>query len=138
MSSWRERIATLRAVTALCGARLLIVFLPFRVWRSSLGHASSHIPERHGQLVAEGERLASHVEWAAHRLPFAAECLPQAMALSWLLRRRAIRHVLVFAVRPAGLRSAPDTLHAWIEIDGVTVLGELPGPWVQTLRLGGE
>lgn len=136
MSSWRGRIATLGAMAALCRARLLIAFIPFRFWRGGLGRASSRIPQGSGQAMAEGQRLARQVEWAAHRLPFAAQCLPQAMALSWLLRRRGIRHALVFAVRPADLRAAPDPLHAWIEIDGVTILGELPGPWLQTLRLG--
>ena len=57
------------------------------------------------------------------------------MALSWMLRQKRIQHALVFAVRPAPLREAVDGLHAWIEADGAKVIGELPGPWVETLRL---
>jgi hypothetical protein len=86
--------------------------------------------------LAEGQRLARQVERAAARLPFSTKCLPRAMALSWILRRKRIGHVLVFAVRPAGLRDGPDALHAWVEIEGVTVIGDLPGPWLETLRLG--
>ena len=58
------------------------------------------------------------------------------MALSWLLRQKRIGHTVVFAVRPADLRNSPDALHAWVEVDGSKVIGDLPGPWLQTLRLG--
>lgn len=60
------------------------------------------------------------------------------MALSWILRRKRIAHTVVFAVRPAGLRDSADALHAWVEVHGETILGELPGPWLETLRLGAE
>lgn len=58
------------------------------------------------------------------------------MALSWMLRGKAIGHSVVIAVRPAGMRNAADGLHAWVEVDGGTIIGELPGPWVEMLRLG--
>lgn len=58
------------------------------------------------------------------------------MALSWLLRWNGIGHCLIFAVRPASQRKTDDQLHAWVEVDGQTVIGELPGPWVETLQLG--
>jgi len=80
--------------------------------------------------------LAGDIEWAAKRLPFKTKCLPRAMALSWTLRERGIDHVVVFAVRPAETRGADSDLHAWVEVRGKTILGALPGPWVETLRLG--
>jgi hypothetical protein len=52
------------------------------------------------------------------------------MALSWMLRRRAIPHRLAMAARPAGQRGGADDLHAWVEASGIIVLGELPGPWI--------
>jgi hypothetical protein len=58
------------------------------------------------------------------------------MALSWMLRGKGIGHSTVIAVRPADMRNAHDSLHAWVEVDGATILGELPGPWVVMLRLG--
>jgi aryl-alcohol dehydrogenase-like predicted oxidoreductase len=82
-------------------------------------------------------RSAGHVEWAAVRLPFSTKCLPQAMALSWMLRRKGISHQLVLAARPAHLRDSADALHAWVEVDGTKIVGDLPGPWIETLRLGG-
>ena len=130
---WRGRLATVRSMAALSWARLLVVAVPFSWWRDRLGCKESvddTVP------LVEGQRLARQIEWAAERLPGEVKCLPQAMVLSWILRSNQIRHAVVFAVRPAGRRQQPDSLHAWVEIDGTTVLGNLPGPWLETLRLG--
>jgi hypothetical protein len=86
--------------------------------------------------LSDSRRFATHVDRAATLLPFQTKCLPRAMALSWMLRRERIQHALVIAVRPAELRDAADGLHAWVEVDGAKIIGELPGPWVETLRLG--
>lgn len=83
-------------------------------------------------------QLAADVEWAARRLPVATKCLPRAMALSWMLRRRRIGHTLVIAVRPSEMRQSADAMHAWVEIEGERLIGDLPGPWIETLRLGAE
>lgn len=85
---------------------------------------------------AEAQRWAAHVNWAARRVPIPMKCLPQAMALSALLRRRDINHAVVFAVRPKDMRPGSDSLHAWVESNGARIIGDLPGPWTVTLRLG--
>jgi hypothetical protein len=107
---------------------LLVALVPLRWWRSILGSAPSGANRAD---PATARRLAAHIERAAWRLPVPVKCLPQAIALSWQLRRRAIAHSVVFAVRPPGMRDSDDTLHAWVECDGRIVLGELPGPWMQ-------
>jgi aryl-alcohol dehydrogenase-like predicted oxidoreductase len=117
----------------LCWASLVVRLVPFRRWSKSLGRIGPVAPS----APAEARRAAGAVERAAWRLPFRAKCLPQAMALSWLLRRRGIGHAVVIAVRPAQLRDSPDALHAWLEVDGEKIIGDLPGPWLETLRLGG-
>lgn len=129
--SWRLRRRTLRAMAALCLARLVVALLPFRHWRERLGHAEGCEDAR------EAARWAAHVERGAARLPFETKCLPRAMALSWLLRNERIAHELVLAVRPADTRDK-DALHAWIEAGDERILGNLPGPWHETLRLDGE
>jgi len=53
-----------------------------------------------------------------------------------MLRARKIDHSIVFAVRPEAERGSADPLHAWVEVAGETVIGDVPGPWVETLRLG--
>lgn len=108
-------------------ARTLVAAAPFARWRGRLGLAGEAGPE----AVAAARRWAGHVERAAARLGLPLRCLPRAMALSWLLRRRGIAHRLVIAARPEGEhRESGDALHAWIECGERTVLGELDGPWI--------
>ena len=114
-------------------ARLAIAALPFERWRTSLGGPTLPNPNT---ALAEAMIIASHVEWAARRLPFETKCLPRAMALSWLLRREGIGHALVLAARPADMRGSADDLHAWVEVAEKILIGDIPGPWVETLRLG--
>lgn len=113
-------------------ARLLVAAVPFNRWRASLGGMAEH-----RQSVAEARKWAADVEWAAKRLPFATKCLPRSMALSWLLRRATLRHSVVIAARPTEMRGEPDALHAWVEVDGEKIVGDLPGPWIEVVRIGG-
>jgi hypothetical protein len=111
---------------------VIIATLPFNRWRTRLGGKAHAVHP----LTADARRFAAHVDWAARLLPFSTKCLPRAMALSWILRSRGIGHCVVFAVRPVELRGAEDQLHAWVEVSGEVILGNLPGPWVETLRMG--
>ena len=114
----------------LCRARLLIAWTPLERWRSTLG-------ETRGDSAPDAaKQLARQVDRGAGWLPFETKCLPRAIALSWMLRRERIRHGVVIAVRPPQARERGDALHAWVEVDGERVIGDLPGPWVETLRLG--
>ena len=127
-------------MAVLSWARLTVAAVPFKRWRDSLGPGPES-ERRDARSSSKGRanearRDAALVEHAATRLPFATKCLPRAMALSWILRRRRIGHALVFAVRPAQQRPSADALHAWVEIGGAKLIGDLPGPWVETLRLG--
>ena len=120
----------------LCMAQAAVRLVPFRYWRGTLGRPGSESapPGRGGPEVAR--RFAVHVERGAARLPFATKCLPRAMALCWLLRRARIDYVLKIAARPAAMRQpGDDTLHAWVESGGTTVIGPLPGPWLVVLTL---
>jgi aryl-alcohol dehydrogenase-like predicted oxidoreductase len=118
----------------LCWAQALVGWVPFERWRGTLGFQPEAEPSRRSLEVARG--LAADVEWAARRLPHEVKCLPKSMALSWMLRRRQVAHAVVIAVRPDQLRQSPDALHAWVEVRGARVIGDLPGPWIETLRLG--
>jgi Transglutaminase-like superfamily len=113
-------------------ARMLVALLPLPRWRGRLGQVGEAGP---GQ-PATARLLAAHVNRGATRLGLPVKCLPRAMALSWLLRRRGIAHRLVMAARPETNRAdSGDTLHAWVECRGETVLGELAGPWIVVLGL---
>lgn len=113
-------------------ARALIAWVPFARWRRRLGLAG----EAGAGCLGTARQLAAHVERGAWRLGLPVKCLPRAMALSWLLRRRGIAHRLIVAVRPQAEREgAADALHAWVECGGETVLGALEGPWIVVLDL---
>ncbi len=128
--TWRLRGRTLEALGWLCLARLTVACAPFGSWRDRLGLGGAALQ---GSAI-EARLLALHIERADARLPFGLLCLPRAIALSWLLRRRSIPHQLVMAARPAAQRSGTDDLHAWIEVGGDIVLGALPGPWLEAAR----
>jgi GNAT superfamily N-acetyltransferase len=113
-------------------ARALVGLVPFGRWRGWLGQAGE---ASDGQL-GNARLLAIQVERGAARIGLPLKCLPRAMALSWLLRRRGIAHRLIVAARPQTERDgAVDALHAWVECRDETVLGELKGPWIEVLRL---
>ena len=115
----------------LVGAQALIRIVPLGRWRGLLGLAGECLP--HQQI--EARRLAVHVERAACRLPWGALCLPQAMALSIMLKRRHIPHQLVIAIRPPGRRDDADALHAWVACGTTIVIGALDGPWHEVARM---
>jgi hypothetical protein len=122
----------------LCVAQVLVKRVPLRWWRWTLGRVANAEGGRQG-AARVARRLAVHVERGAARLPFATKCLPQAMALCWLLRLAGIGYALKIAARPATVRAAAlamgDDLHAWVESDSTIVLGALPGPWLVVLTL---
>ena len=130
-NAWRLRGRTLEAIAALIAARGVVALMPLEHWRGRFGMAGVAAPE----ALAEARRLAAHARRAAGRLPVQTKCLPQALALSWMLRRRRIAHGLVIAVRPDTARTGQDDLHAWIELGSTIVLGDLPGPWLPLFTL---
>lgn len=131
--TWKARLRTGKAMVLLSLARLLIIWVPFRLWSSHLGSAKG---ARASPDPATVRHLSAHIERATWRLPFAVKCLPQAAVLSWQLRRRGIAHRVVIAVRPPSARGGADDLHAWVECGAAIVLGERPGPWVELHSLG--
>ena len=131
---WRPKFRTAAAMARLSLAQLLVTAIPFGRWQSRVGLGPTHADGPAD--LHRARRFAADVEWAAKRLPFPTKCLPRAMALSWMLRRKRIEHSVVFAVRPADSRESAEALHAWVEIEGQKILGDLAGPWIETLRLG--
>lgn len=129
--TWRLRRRTLEAMAALAAARARVAFIPLEHWRGQLGLPGDASDEQ----LAESRRIARHVDRAAERLPFDFKCLPRAIALAAMLRRRGIPHRAVIAARPAAARGGADDLHAWTEVGGTIVIGDLPGPWVVLFTL---
>ncbi len=129
--AWALRARTGQAMALLLFARLLVRWARFDTWRSRLGWPGASDADQ--QMLAR--RLARHVERAATRLPGTSLCLPQAMALSWMLRAWRVPHSVVLMVRPQAARGGADDLHAMIRCGRDVVLGNIPGPWIETLVL---
>lgn len=114
-----ERRLLLEAVWRLLAARAALWLLP---------RAATATPRNGGATPGtshppSADRIAWAVEAAARRLPapFRA-CLPQAMAVCAMLRRRRMPARLVIGVRRA---PAPGSIeaHAWVESGGRVILG---------------
>lgn len=125
------RRRTAQAIAWLTVARLLVRHVRFASWRSRLGLTGEASPAQ----VLLTRQLGRHVERAASRLPGTSKCLPQAMALSWMLRARQIPHQVTLMVRPMAARGGLDDLHAMVRCGDQIVLGNISGPWIETLVL---
>lgn len=125
VDKWRRlsperRQALPRALAVVTLVRLCLRFLPLRVWERVANRLPSRRPPAGSAHVA-----ARDVAWAVSRVSRAvpgATCLTQALAAQLLLSRRGYASRLRIGVARApgdGLRA-----HAWLESDGLVVLGE--------------
>ena len=129
---WRIHALLVEAAVLLMVARTFVRFVPFGRWRGSLGKQGGRIePGREIEAVTEDDHyLARVVERAAIRLPFETKCLPRAMALQWMLRRRGRSSTLLIGVLPGTNRGGLDDLHAWVDRGGETLIGSSTEPYV--------
>lgn len=75
---------------------------------------------------APGHRyLANVVMRGARRLRMPIKCLPRAMALHWMLRRRDVRATLLIGVLASQSRGTRDDLHAWVEMGEEILIGDV-------------
>ncbi len=119
-------------------ARRMVQRIPFATWRDRMG-SSSAAPARHAAdtQVRTAWNLARHVDRAAWRMAGEWLCLPRALALITMLRRRGIPYALHIAARPAAHRTGTDDLHAWVDVGPARVIGDLPGEWAVIFRATG-
>jgi hypothetical protein len=126
---WRRRALIAEAAVWLALARLALTLIPFPTLARRLG---SFVPPADPRVAAAGgatteaaARLAREISWAVTRgaahAPFAAVCLPQAMAARIMLRRRGVASAMHFAAA-RGEGSGLDA-HAWLDAAGVKVTG---------------
>ena len=123
------------AMVHLTLARLLVAAVPLRYWRGLLGGVR-------GPLVSGAQVdpavlvLARAVVRGAARLPFETKCLPRAVALHTMLRRRRLPSLLVIGVLDPSQRGTIEDLHAWIESGNEVVIGALNQPFHPLVRFG--
>jgi transglutaminase superfamily protein len=107
------------ALSAVVLVRVCVPFLPLRTWE----RAAARRLQNRGRSGASAT-VAHDVAWAVRCVSRAvpgATCLTQALAAQLLLSRRGVESRLRIGVArtPAGRLRA----HAWLESDGVVVLG---------------
>lgn len=83
--------------------------------------------------TSETRRIARVVEAAATNLPLSLPCLPQALAVCWMLRARGVDARLYYGVRHADRLEFQ--AHAWVEVDGKPVIGGRAAPDFTTLAI---
>lgn len=110
-------------------------------WKGSLGEtmtgefgAVGEHDSNRSAILREAATYARQTERAAARLPYSPKCLPIAMALQWCARDAGLPTRLVVAIRnrSASLDFDPEALnltdedkyHAWVELDGIMLVGE--------------
>lgn len=124
--SAKDRFLVIEAAVQLLCAWLGLRVLSLPTLRRLLG--GSPVPRGVGRrrLSIEGMR---RVTWAvsatARRLPVNATCLVEALAAEAMLRRRGCACDLRLGVLPPGRGLKPLTAHAWIEHEGVVMLGHV-------------
>lgn len=132
MMRWRLLVA--EALVLLAAARLLVAGVRLGRWRHLLGPVATAAQAR---SASDGDRLlAKAVERASLYLPGQTKCLPQAMALHWMLRRRDRPAQLVIAVLPDAARGGVDDLHAWVACGDEILIGALDQPFQALARFG--
>jgi hypothetical protein len=110
------------------GAAALISVAAFRalLWLTPFRRLAPHRSFEGGSVCRDAariHRILTAVRLAAPLVP-QATCLTRALAARWLLRLRGESAALCFGVdrgESAGFRA-----HAWLEIQGRVVLGDLP------------
>ena len=124
-SAFSLRLATLKAIVALVFARILVRFAPLSMWSGSLERSARPDDTQTNHRDVELEELkfwARRVGRAAARLPGNSKCLPQAVALQWILRSRSMPSALIIALHKTD-RDHAHSLHAWVETDDEMLIG---------------
>ncbi len=129
MLTFAQKRALLRAsvVLSLVGLGLKVLpFSVFRRWFYRLTGSARPLDTPQAEL----EVMAGAVRTAAHRLPFRLLCLPQALAVKYLLRHEAGLSLHI------GVQNDPVQgfmAHAWVEKKGHILIGEYPEAAFQSI-----
>jgi hypothetical protein len=104
----------MEAAVALLAARLFLSFttLPRLAALADWGGSDRRLPPE--TLT----RLVWAVEVSGNLL--GGTCLPRALAMNWMLRRRGLSAEVCIGARLVG---RPLPAHAWVELDGAVVIG---------------
>ena len=112
------------ALVLLGCARLVIAALPLRAYRSWLGRQAA-VGDSTGGDDPRARAIGRSVRATAAIMPWRADCLPQAMAATAMLRAARIPYRLSIGwpKRANSVEDQPMQAHAWVEAGGRIVTG---------------
>lgn len=120
--TWKEQCLLVEAMFALIGARLVLTCLPFRSIVARLGTVGL---ESAFLVSSQQNETARKIGWSiqavGRRVPWARQCLAQALAGHWMIRRRNIPATLYLGVSKDSAK--PFAAHAWLRCGPVWVTG---------------
>jgi len=117
----RHHARVVEAMVLLVLAKALVHHVPLRWWRGSLGRIGGAASGSNDMVSVR--RVVRAVLRATEQLSGDYVCLPRAMAVQWMLRRRGHPSSLVFGILPGEQRGDIHALHAWVECGDETVIG---------------
>jgi hypothetical protein len=119
-----RRLLLWEALGALALARFGMVCLPFKRIAAWLGTPGNESPLT---AAAEEINIAREIGWAvgclARRVPWDSRCLAQALAATWMLRRRGLEATVSFGAEWGESREL--VAHAWLRFGPCLVTGGL-------------
>ena len=124
--SWPDKGRALEALGWVVAARFFLVVVPFRKTVALTASLDRRLPATDREDRRQTARLSYLVRRVSRGVP-RATCLPQALALKWMLTRRRVACRLRIGVRhvPGGAFQA----HAWVETpSGEVILGGTHSP----------
>jgi hypothetical protein len=119
---WRILLAAAWLLPATALALRVFGYRRTRAWMERHVSTDQSEPADAGMIAA---RVARLVSVAAHRSPYRANCLRQALVTWWLLGRRGVGTNLVIGVRKDEQGFAA---HAWVQFDGDVIIGGADSP----------
>jgi hypothetical protein len=127
MNRWRkfaaatpsDRRLLVEAAAFLLWARVGLALSPLS--RVVLRHPTRQRREADRGAAEQIPRVGWAVETTARHSPLTLTCVPQALAALWMLQSRGSAARLIYGV--ASDQHAGFSAHAWVEVNGVSVVG---------------
>lgn len=117
-----ERRLLAEAAVTLAAVKVMLLAVPFDRWRHLLENPPENVAPQTPTAVSK--EVARAVSLLSRYSAGSLTCLPQALAVRSMMRRRGLHcqlRVGVARARDAGIRA-----HAWVVYDGEVIIGRLP------------
>lgn len=119
--SWGDRWRFAEAVAWLLGARLMLLFVPFRKLASWMGRRMAESPEVDSHEAELGVRVSWAVCAASRHTPWQTKCLAEAIAAKTMLKLRRVPSTLYLGV--AKNDDGELEAHAWLRCGSLILTG---------------